>query len=69
MAFDGTVGTERTGMRAIDFDYAFNQGQIEVRIPVADGVIIGSVGLSGITLRGANGTFGCSRETRTCGAQ
>jgi hypothetical protein len=66
MAFDGTIGTERTGQTALTFDFLFAAPQVQVRIPVADGVIIGSVGLNEITLRGTNGTFGCSRETHTC---
>lgn len=68
VAFDGTLGTERIPQRPISFDFRVDFPQVEVRVPVADGVIIGAGGLNEVSLRGANGTFGCSRETRACGA-
>lgn len=67
VAFDGTLGTERIEPRALSFDFRFDFPQLEVRVPVSDGVIIGAGGLNEVSLRGTNGTFGCSRETRACG--
>jgi hypothetical protein len=67
VALDGTLGTERLGNTAVSFDFRFDSPQLEVRVPVSDGVIIGSGGLNEISLRGTNGTFGCSRETHVCG--
>jgi hypothetical protein len=66
MTFDGTIGTESTGQAAATFDFRVIPPQVEVRIPVADGSIIGSLGLNEVTLRGANGTFSCSLVTFTC---
>jgi hypothetical protein len=66
VAFDGTLGSERLGNTSVSFDFRVAFPQLQVRVPVADGVIIGSGGLDEISLRGANGTFGCSRVTKTC---
>jgi hypothetical protein len=63
--WNGTIGTD-AGMTDVSFDFRVLPPQIEVRIPVADGDIIGSVGANMVTLRGANGTFGCSLQTFTC---
>jgi hypothetical protein len=66
MAFDGTIGTEASTVDAA-FDFRVAPPQLEVRIAVADGDIIGSVGATEASLRGANGTFGCSFDTFQCG--
>jgi hypothetical protein len=63
--WSGTIGTEGAQVMA-SFDFRIVPPQIEVRIPVADGDIIGSIGLNMVTLRGANGTYGCSLQTFTC---
>lgn len=66
VAFDGTLGTERLGQTPVSFDFRVTGLQLEVRVPVPDGVIIGSGGLLEVTLRGTNGTFSCSRRTKVC---
>jgi hypothetical protein len=66
MGWNGTIGTETTGTTDVGFDFRVLPPQIEVRIPVADGDIIGSIGADMVTLRGANGTYGCSLQTFTC---
>jgi hypothetical protein len=63
--WNGTIGTD-TAMTSVMFDFRVLPPQLEVRIPVADGDIIGSIGANMVTLRGANGTFGCSLQTFTC---
>jgi len=63
--WNGTIGTE-SAMANVMFDFRVVPPQIEVRVPVADGDVIGSVGLNMVTLRGANGTYGCSLQTFTC---
>jgi hypothetical protein len=65
MGWNGTIGTE-AAQADVAFDFRWVPPQLEVRIPVSDGNIIGSVGAGGIFLRGSNGTFGCSLETLTC---
>jgi hypothetical protein len=67
MVWMGTIGTEATGQVTVSFDFRITNGQIEVRIPVADGSIIGSIGVNGVSMRGANGNFACSVQTLTCG--
>jgi hypothetical protein len=67
MAWNGTIGTA-SAQAQTSFDFRVVPPQVEVRIPVADGDIIGSVGANEVTLRGANGTFGCSFTTFECGA-
>jgi hypothetical protein len=63
--WNGTIGTENA-TASVAFDFRVVPPQIEVRIPVADGDIIGSIGANMVTLRGANGTYGCSLQTFTC---
>jgi hypothetical protein len=65
MTFSGTIGTEASQTSA-DFDFRVIPPQVEVRIPVADGSVIGSLGANEVTLRGKNGTFSCSLVTLTC---
>jgi hypothetical protein len=65
MTFSGTIGTEATQAPA-DFDFRVIPPQVEVRIAVADGSVIGSFGTNEVTLRGKNGTYGCSLVTFTC---
>jgi hypothetical protein len=65
MTFSGTIGTENA-QGAADFDFRVIPPQVEVRVPVADGNVIGSFGLNEVTLRGKNGTYGCSLVTFTC---
>lgn len=65
LGWSGTLGTEAAQANAT-FDFRVVPPQLEVRIPVADGDIIGSVGGNGVTFRGANGTFACSAETFDC---
>ena len=67
VGWSGTLGTEQA-QTMMSFDFRIVYPQIEVRIPVADGDIIGSIGADGVSLRGSNGTFGCSLETFTCGS-
>jgi hypothetical protein len=66
MAWSGTLGTPNA-MADGSFDFRVVPPLLEVRIPVSDGDIIGAVGAGGVTLRGANGTFGCSLQTFECG--
>jgi hypothetical protein len=66
VAFDGTLGTERLGQTPVTFDFRVTALQLEVRVPVPDGVIIGAGGLTEVSLRGTNGTFRCSRQTKVC---
>ena len=66
MGWSGTIGTETTQVSST-FDFRIVSPQIEVRIAVPDGHIIGSVGANEVSLRGTNGTFGCSLQTFTCG--
>jgi hypothetical protein len=63
--WNGTIGTD-IAMTGVMFDFRVLPPQLEVRIPVADGDIIGSVGANMVTLRGVNGTYGCSLQTFTC---
>jgi hypothetical protein len=65
VGWNGTLGTE-AAMAAVDFDFRVVPPQVEVRLPVDDGDIIGSIGANMVTLRGANGTYGCSLQTFTC---
>lgn len=67
MGWNGTLGTETTDLKSGSFDFRVINQQVEVRIPVADGDIIGSAGLNEVSFRGSNGTFGCSVETGACG--
>jgi hypothetical protein len=65
MGWNGTIGTE--GLQASSaFDFRVVPPQLEVRVPVADGSVIASVGGNGVLLRGANGTYGCSLVTFVC---
>ncbi|HVU50912.1 MAG TPA: hypothetical protein VHL80_09515 [Polyangia bacterium] len=63
--WSGTIGTENA-TASVTFDFRVVPPQLEVRIPVADGDVIGSIGANMATLRGANGTYGCSLQTFTC---
>jgi hypothetical protein len=67
VAWSGMLGTEQA-QAMVSFDFRIVYPQIEVRIPAADGNIIGSIGADGVSLRGNNGTFGCSSDTFTCAA-
>jgi hypothetical protein len=66
VVWSGRLGTEATGTVPLSFDFRVVPPNVEVRIPVADGSIIGSIGAGGVSLRGANGTFTCSSDTFTC---
>jgi hypothetical protein len=66
LAWSGTLGSEQATAH-LTFDFRVVPPQIEVRVPVPDGHVIGSVGANEISLRGRNGTFGCARDTETCG--
>jgi hypothetical protein len=65
VAFSGTVGTD-TMRDMLSFDFRFVYPQLEVRVPVADGDIIASVGLDGVVFRGKNGTFTCPLVGISC---
>jgi hypothetical protein len=56
MTWDGTLGTERA-QTSVAFDFRVLYPEVEVRLAVPDGHIIGSVGPNGVALRGHNGTF------------
>jgi hypothetical protein len=66
MAWNGAIGTEATGTAQVAFDFRVVPPSVEVRVPVSDGSVIGSIGANGVSVRGANGTFICSLETFTC---
>jgi hypothetical protein len=66
LGFQGTVGGERL-RGTVNFDLRFAYPQIELRLPVADGNVIASVGLEGVSLRARNGQFACSVEPPACG--
>jgi hypothetical protein len=66
VGWNGTIGTEMTGQASASFDFRVVPPNVEVRLSVPDGHIIGSVGANGVQLRGTNGTFGCSLQTFTC---
>jgi hypothetical protein len=53
----------------LSFDFRVVYPQIEVRVPVADGDVIASVGLDGVVFRGANGDFSCPLTQSTCTVQ
>lgn len=65
LGFDGTLGGERL-QADLDFDFRFVFPQVELRVPVSDGSVIASVGLRGIGVRAANGTFACTVEPPDC---
>jgi hypothetical protein len=65
VGWNGTIGTE-TAQASSQFDFRVVPPQLEVRLPVPDGNIIGSVGANQVSLRGKNGTFGCSLQTFLC---
>jgi hypothetical protein len=68
MSWSGTIGTASSQVQT-SFDFRVTPPLLEVRVPVADGDVIGSVSSAGqVTLRGANGTFGCSSATFECAA-
>jgi hypothetical protein len=61
----GTLGTEQRQAPA-DLDFRVLYPQVEVRVAVPDGHVIGVVSGGGVTLRDSNGVFDCSLETDTC---
>jgi hypothetical protein len=65
LGFDGTLGGERV-QADVSFDLRFVFPQVEIRVPVSDGSVIASVGLAGIGVRAANGTFACTAEPADC---
>ena len=67
MGWSGTIGLENGAQTSGSFDFRIVSPQIEVRIAVPDGHIIGSVGTNEVSLRGTNGTYGCSLQTFSCG--
>jgi hypothetical protein len=68
LGWSGTLGLEQNPTLATgSSDYRVVSGQVETRIMEPDGDIIGSVGVNEVSLRGSNGTFGCSLVTSTCG--
>lgn len=68
VAFSGTVGTDAS-QDMLSFDFRVVYPQVEVRVPVADGDVIASVGLDGVVFRGANGEFSCPLTQSTCTMQ
>jgi hypothetical protein len=67
IGWNGTLGVQNGTQSMGGFDFRFAPPQIEVRVAVPDGHVIGSVGANMVSLRGSNGTFGCSLETFDCG--
>jgi hypothetical protein len=65
VVWSGSIGTQAASV-PLAFDFRVVPPNVEVRIPLGDGSIIGSIGSSGVSLRGANGTFTCSADTFTC---
>jgi hypothetical protein len=65
LGWNGTIGTDSTQV-STTFDFRVVPPQIEVRLGVPDGDIIGSLGANEVSLRGTNGTFGCSLQTFDC---
>jgi mRNA-degrading endonuclease toxin of MazEF toxin-antitoxin module len=64
----GTLGTEQR-RAPITLDFRLIEQRIEVLRTVEDGVVVGSVGVDGIALRGRNGSYGCSVSMSTCGPE
>ena len=56
------ANTEKT----VSVDFRIADGQAEFRLPVDDGDIIVTVGLTSLTLRGSNGTFTCELGSHAC---
>jgi hypothetical protein len=67
VGWNGTLGVQNGAQTTGAFDFRIVPPQIEVRLAVPDGHVIGSIGVNMVTLRGTNGTFGCSLETFVCG--
>lgn len=55
-----------TQSRATTLDFRIADGQVSFRLPVSDGDIVVSVGLTAFTLRGSNGTFSCDLASHAC---
>jgi hypothetical protein len=74
----GRIGTEVTiqgnaqtaatpgGTASGSFDFRVIYPQVEIRVPVADGDVIASVGLDAIEIRARNGSYRCDLPALTC---
>jgi hypothetical protein len=65
LIFSGRLGTD---VRSVDtsFDFRVLDGQLAFRYAVSDGDVIIEVGVTSISVRGANGSFSCDLTSRSC---
>jgi len=63
---DVMAAADDTTTKTTSIDFLIKDGQIQFRLPVSDGDIIVSVGLTTLTLRGNNGTFTCEVGSHKC---
>ena len=63
---DVMAAADDTTTKTASIDFLIKDGQIQFRLPVSDGDIIVSVGLTTLTLRGSNGTFTCEVGSHKC---
>jgi hypothetical protein len=61
----GQLGTMDAGISG-SFDFQLIYPNVEVRLTRPDGELILSVGLDGVTIRGANGSYHCDVALQTC---
>lgn len=63
----GQLGTMAGGNASGEFDLVIHFPDIDVNLDRPDGNIILSVGVDGVTVRGANATYRCDAALQTCG--